>query len=110
MSPVKEAARVITAVLYRGASAPVLKALRRAGVNTAVACHARGSSVADQTPLAFEKEVLTVLIEARRADEIFDLIGQAAKVDRPHGAFLYMSRASRRTAYPLPPVGEESVE
>lgn len=99
--------RRITAVLYRGGSEKVLKVLRRSGVNAAFMCHARGSSVGDHSSQVFEKEVLTVLVPARRADKIFALIHDAAKVDRPYGAFLYMTKVTRQTPYLLPAVGEE---
>ncbi len=103
----REDSRQITAVLYRGASGKVLRALRRAGINTAVMCRARGSSVGDPEPLVFEKDVLTVLVPASRADRVFDLICGAADVDRPYGAFLTMAKVARRTDYRLPEVVEE---
>jgi hypothetical protein len=102
-----EDSRQITAVLYRGGCQKALRALRQAGVNTAVMCHARGSSVGDQGSQVFEKEVLTVLVPAQRADEIFALIFDAAKVDRPYGGFLTMAQVARHTPYPLPDIGEE---
>lgn len=108
----KPNARLITCVLYRGASKRVLEALHREGINAASVYHARGSAIGDPVgpkglPAEFEKEVLTVVVDAPQADDIFARIFELANIDRPYGGFLYMQRLSRRVPYQLPDVPEE---
>jgi hypothetical protein len=103
---------LITCVLYRGGGIEVLKALRKRGIDTANLHHARGSAIgdpADRTglPASFAKEIVTVTVDADRADELFEFIFDTAQIDRPHGGFLYMQKIRHLSPYALPNVPEE---
>lgn len=104
--------RQITCILYKGGGLQVLEALHKRGVNAASLHHARGSAIGDPAgrngiPEIFEKEILTVVVSAEEADEIFDFVFEAAKIDRPHGGFLYMERLQLSVPFVLPSVPEE---
>lgn len=49
-----------------------------------------------------EKDLLTILVEGDRADEIFTWIYHVARVSEVEGRFLYMTRVLRTTPYRLP--------
>ena len=55
-----------------------------------------------------EKEVLNVIVEAERADEIFEFLHAAADIDRPHGGLLFMTRLRRSTRFELPDLPDET--
>lgn len=105
--------KLITCVLYRGGSGKVLAALHRRGCDAAVMVRARGSAVGDpveanRLPRMYEKEIVQVLVPARRADEIFELVFSVAHFDRPYGGLIYQTRITAGTSYRLPDVHEEA--
>ncbi len=104
--------KLITCVLYKGGGDKIVRALHDRGINTANFSHARGSAIGDHLeknglPRQFEKEVLTVIVNASEADEIFELIYDSAEINRPHGGFLYMEALSRTVPFILPKIQEE---
>lgn len=104
--------KLITAILPAGAAMPVVRKLKeeknmlRANVH-----HARGIGqimserrrLGDQS----ERDVLTVVVDADVADEIFEFVYFEAGIDRPHGGIVYLSRLSAATVFSLPDVPEE---
>lgn len=104
--------KLITAILYRGGGSKVLKALHGRGINTASMNHARGSSIGDPAgkngiPVSFEKEIVTVVVPAGEADEVFEMIFHEADLNRPHGGLLYMEDLKRSVPYVLPDLPKE---
>lgn len=100
-------ARLITCVLPKGAGKPVLEALHNRGVTTANLCFARGSSIGDLIeksglPLQEEKEILTVAVSKKDADEIFEFVAETAQVDRPGGGIVYMGELRKSVPFVLP--------
>ena len=74
--------------------------------------NARG--VGKITPLAYrgiagqsEKEILSVVVAADSADEIFEFIYHAADINRPHGGIMYMHALMLATDYLMPDVPDE---
>ncbi len=75
--------------------------------------NARG--VGKITPLAYrgiagqsEKEILSVVVSASNADEIFEFIYHEADINRPHGGIMYMHALHKTTEYCLPDLPEET--
>ena len=55
-----------------------------------------------------EKEILTVIVPADQADELFEYIFDKANINRPHGGLIYMCQLSHVSSFVLPDVqGEE---
>jgi nitrogen regulatory protein PII len=109
----REEARLITCVLYRGASRKVLKALTARGLNAASMHHARGSSIGDPVgrrglPIQHKKEILNVVVAPEECDEVLHLIFRVADIDRPTGGFMYVRRLARAMPYMLPDVPDET--
>lgn len=106
-APSAGAAMLITCVLYRGGGEKVLRALFGRGITRTGHSPARGSAIGDPVesdglPRQFEKEVVTCVVDASEADEVFAFIFETAEIDRPHGGFMYMERLGRASAYALP--------
>jgi len=107
------AQKVITCILPKGRAMPVLEALARQYGLTALDVHyARG--VGRITPLRHrgigetaEREILTVTVPAREADEFFERIYEMAAIDRPHGGLMFMHALQAGTAFRLPHLPEE---
>jgi hypothetical protein len=101
--------KLITCILPKGGALPVLKQLKQElGI---VACninYARGSGrfapladrgLGEQT----EKEILSVVVDQERADEVFAYIFREAEIDRPHGGLVFQSALGPATEYRIPP-------
>lgn len=104
--------RLITCILYQGGGTEILKALRARGLTTANVHHARGSAIGDPPgkkglPSTFAQEIVTVVVPAEQADEIFDLLHEKGEIDQPRGGFLYMERLRRAVPFKLPEIPEE---
>ena len=103
-----QSAKLITCILPRGKAIPLLKKLKQDwGIFAVNANYARGSG--RLTPLAYrgvgeqtEKEILNVVVDAARADSVFEFIFVFAEVDRPHGGLIFQSALSLSTGYSLP--------
>lgn len=98
--------RVLTCIMPAGRGAQVLEALRgEAGVISACAHHARGIGTHDPRHRAYsdEKQVITALVDAGCADEVFNFLYHAAGLDLPHAGMIMMARAFRGSGVaPLP--------
>lgn len=51
-----------------------------------------------------EQDVLTVTIEAERADEIFEYIFFQGELNKPGGGFIYQTSLARASIYTLPSI------
>jgi hypothetical protein len=109
MPPARGEYRVITCIMPAGRGKEVLEALRReTGVINAVAHHARGIGTHSLRHRIYsdEKQILTVLVEAGRADEVFHFLYFSAGLDAPHAGMVMMGRAFRGAGVvPLPEHG-----
>jgi len=72
---------------------------------------ARGRSTQVQTEHSFgkyaEMEVVTVLVDGDRAEEIFEYLYYEMGLDKERGGFLYQVAAIKSTQYRLPDIPEE---
>ena len=105
--------KLITGILPGGIATDVLRKLRdEKGIIAAHANSARG--MGKLTPRAYrgvgeqtEKHILNVVVDADRADEIFEYIYHEGKIDRPHGGIIFMTRLQHQTPFILPELPEE---
>ncbi|MDP6184021.1 MAG: hypothetical protein QF609_09400 [Gammaproteobacteria bacterium] len=105
--------KLITCVVPKGVAPGVLETLKeRWGIVTANINTARG--IGKITPLKYrglgeqsEKEILTVMVEDERADDIFDFVYFEAKIDQPHGGLMYMLALQYATPFGLPDLPTE---
>lgn len=108
------AMKLITCFLPPGIAPGLLGKLRREkGIVEASAHTARG--LGKLTPrehrrveAATEKEILTVVVPAERADEIFAYLFHEARIDRPHGGILFQNSLARATLFSLPDLPDEA--
>ena len=54
-----------------------------------------------------EWDLVSVIVTATRADEIFELIFDEGEIDRPHGGFIYMGELQTMTPFLLPDVADD---
>ena len=105
--------KLISCIMPNGVALGVQKKLKEVhSILSSNVSPARG--VGKITPLAYrgiagqsEKEILTVEIEADRADEIFSFIYEVADINRPHGGIMYMHPLHMTTRFSLPDLPEE---
>lgn len=105
--------KLITGILPGGGAMDVLKKLREEkGIISANANTARG--MGKLTPRAYrgvgeqtEKQILNVVVDADRADEIFEYIYHEANIDRPHGGIIFMAGLQQQTPFILPDLPKE---
>lgn len=104
--------RVLICVMPAGRGTEVLEALRReTGVISAYAHHARGIGTHSLRHRIYsdEKQILTALVDAVRADEIFHFLYYSAGLDSPHAGMLMMGHAFRGAGV-VPLTESESAE
>ena len=103
--------KLITALLPKGRAMKVVEQLfHEHGITRVNVNHARG--VGKITPQRHrgieettEKEIMTVIVEADRADEIFEYIYNEAEINRPHGGLMYQQPVLDTTLFNLPQTG-----
>lgn len=106
--------KIITAILPKGKSLPVIEALNEKGCTRMNFAYARGYDIRD-TPGQFdkpreeEKEILKVVAkDSREADELFALIFEVGEVNRLGGGILFMADLSHGTPFVLPDISLSS--
>jgi hypothetical protein len=105
--------KLIFCILPKGVALGVVSGLKAShGIMSSNISNARG--VGKITPLAYrgiagqsEKEILSVVVPADKADEIFDFIYHEADINRPHGGIMYMHLLQKTTEYKLPQLPDE---
>ena len=105
--------KLITCILPKGIAKGVVERLKtEQGIMTANINNARG--VGKITPLAYrgigaqsEKEILTVVVPEKTADEVFEFIHEAADINKPHGGIMYLHGLHKATPFTLPEIPEE---
>jgi len=104
--PVRGEYRVLLCVMPDGQSKQVLEALHReTGVISAFAHHARGVGTHSLRQRVYfdEKQIVTVLVDAVRADEVFHFLYYRAGLDTPRAGMIMMGHAFRGAGVvPLP--------
>ena len=106
--------KLITAIVPVGMAVPVVEKLKQEkGIFAANVHHARGvgrltSGAQRGVGEEAEKDVLTVVVPADAAEDIFEFVFFETKIDRPHGGIVFMSRLHAATTFSLPDVPEES--
>jgi len=96
--PARGEYRVLICIMPAGRGTEVLEALRReTGVISAIAHHARGIGTHSLRHRVYsdEKQILTVLVDAGRADEVFHFLYFSAGLDTPHAGMIMMGHAFR---------------
>jgi len=105
--------KLLLCILPKGVAAGLLETLRKEkGILRASVKSARG--VGRITPLAYrgigaqsEKEVVSIVVPAATADELFDFVFERADIARPHGGILFMHELGPASAFALPEVPDE---
>ncbi len=113
MNHTTEPHKLITAILPKGRSKQLVQRLvHEKGLNRVNVNHARG--IGRITPLRHrgvgettEKEIVSVVVHADQAEEIFEFIFFEAEVNRPHGGLMYQQPLFASTLFSLPDLPEE---
>ena len=106
-------ARIITCILPKGHAPAALNLVKDTfGIITANIHSGRG--VGRLTPLRYrgvgeqsEKDILDVVVDAERADEVFEAIYHEAGIDQAHGGIIFMGRLHAASLFTLPDIPEE---
>ncbi len=105
--------KLLTCIVPQGCALPVLEALKNElGILATTINHARGTGRA--TPLAWrgvgeaaEKDVMRVIVQASRAEEVFSFIYERGKINEPHGGVLFQQPLGTSTEFHLPDLPDE---
>ena len=108
-----QAHKLITCILPKGIAAEIVKQLKtEKNIVTANINSARG--MGKLTPDAYrgvgeqtEKDILSVVVEAGEAEDIFSYLFEAADIDHPHGGIIYMTNLYLASRYLLPELPDE---
>lgn len=89
-----------------GRGAHVLDLLRRElGVIDTAVHHARGvgtGSARRRSLYREEKQIVVALVEADRADAVFEMLFREARLDERHAGMVFVERVRRASPMPLP--------
>lgn len=101
--------KLITCILPKGKSLEVIKKLHEEkGITAINVSNGRGSSAKKgKIQAEAEVEILTVVIEESRADEIFEFIYYEAEIGGISRGFMYQGRLSTATKFVLPEIKKE---
>ncbi len=92
---------LITAILPMSTAMPIIRELHAMGIYTANKSKARGSSNTSRLH-DVEMEVMTVLVDEERADEIFAFIYEKGGLCQPSHGIIFQSAISLASDYTLP--------
>jgi len=103
--------KLITSFLPRGTGVPMVKLLKKeTGVSTGNVSNSRGtgsSAGASDFDSWVEVDVLDVVVDAERADEIFNFIYEKAGIGEGNHGFMTQSTLMRSTKFSLPDLPQE---
>lgn len=107
--PTETDSRLITCILPKGAGIPLLESLHNYGLTTANFYYSRGSDVGDPIdrsgmPIQTQKEIVTVVVSGKNADEMFEFVIDHGRIDRPNGGFVYMAELRKSVPFVLPEI------
>ena len=103
-----EKSKVITCILPKGTGHELMVYLEKEkGICTASHSTARGTGMVRIIGRrgfgqSIEKDVITVVVPNRQADDLFDEIYIEMNVNRPHGGFIYMAKLQHSVPFVLP--------
>lgn len=107
----RTAHKMITCIMPAGRGLELIEQLRELGVSSAQVHHARGVGKSSKrrrgASLYAEREIVQALVEAARADEVFDFLYAAAGIGRPHAGMLLMEKAMHGIPLVLPDLPDE---
>ena len=99
--------RLLCCMMPHGTGLPLLERIfHQLGITRVDLHSARGFFIgADPRGLfsRIERDVLQVVVEEERAEELFDWLYREAHVGTQEGRFLYMARLGHATGYAMPP-------
>ena len=113
--PVLIKSKLISAVLPKGIALGVIRKLKEEkNINTANLNYARGTGrlLPEKNRagvVALEKEILEVIVDEKRSEEIFEYIYEQADMNKPQGGLIYMHPLMQSNEYELPNVSEEEL-
>jgi hypothetical protein len=111
MTITRSAHKVITCIIPAGRGLELIERLRELGVVSAQVHHARGIGQSGKRRRGVshyvEREVVQALVDAARADEVFDFLYAAANIGRPHAGMLLMEKAVHGIPLVLPDLPDE---
>jgi len=94
--------KLITCVMQEKLSHDIIKNLQNEKkILTSNTYSARGSTFENEDD-AKQMDVLTVLVEKEKAEEVFEYLYYEAQIDRPHGGMIFQEAIGRSTEYSLP--------
>ena len=92
----------ITCFLPKGAGVKMVEMLQSEKNIVSTNVHSgRGQRTAETWK---EQEILTVIVDADRAEEIFEYIYFQGKLNEPGGGFIFQSDLNRATSFKLPDI------
>ncbi|MDX8390318.1 MAG: P-II family nitrogen regulator [Mariprofundaceae bacterium] len=102
--------KMITCLVREGATESAMSILKdRYGITAANVHYARG--IGKSSPLSkrgvgeqTEKAVMTVIVPADQADEVFEFLYYETGIDQPHGGLIYVVPIRKTTEYILPKI------
>lgn len=107
----RTAHKLITCIMPAGRGLELIEQLRELGVTSAQVHHARGIGKSSKrrrgVSLFAEREVVQALVEAERADEVFEFVYAAAEIGRPHAGMLLMEHVAQGIPLELPDLPDE---
>jgi len=100
--------KLITCILTKPIAIEIMKRLKEEkNIITANTTHARGTSHQTHYMMKAE-EILTVLVDATRAEEIFYFLYNELELDQPHQGIIYQEGVSKSSSYSLPDLSSSS--
>ncbi|EHP30113.1 hypothetical protein SMGD1_1589 [Sulfurimonas gotlandica GD1] len=94
--------KLITCILTKPVAIEMITRLKEEkGIITANTTHARGTSSKSEYMMKAE-EILTVLVDASEADDIFYFLYSELELDQPHQGMIYQEAVAKSTKYSLP--------
>jgi len=94
--------KLITCILTKPVAIEMIRKLKeQKNIITANATHARGTS-SKSNYLMKAEEILTVLVDASVADDIFHFLFSELELDQPHQGMIYQEAVAKSTKYSLP--------
>lgn len=102
----------IVCVLPKGKAVPLIRLLHEQKKLETINFHrGRGRSTAVRESVSYgvyaEVEVVSIVVDADQADDLFQFIFFEADINKPHGGFLYQVPLSQSTIFHLPEIPEE---
>ncbi len=107
--------KLISAILPKGIALSLIRKLKEEkNINTVTLNYARGTGKLiairnRKNVVEREQEILTVIVEEERSEEIFEYLYEQADVNKPHGGLMYMYSLKQSSEYLLPDVLDEEL-